>query len=164
MIEPPTTSATPADTAAPACCPRRQQQADHVISFDVEEYFQVEAAAAFVRPADWANYPSRVEKSIDLVLEILADAGVSATFFVLGSVARDHGPMVARIAGAGHEIASHGMSHRMLTRMSPEEFSAELSESRKLLEDLAGQRILGFRAPTFSIVRQTGVWAIDALA
>jgi len=138
--------------------------ADHVLSFDVEEYFQVEAASARVRPADWPSYPSRVEPSVDRILNLLAPADTKATFFVLGSVAREHGAMVRRVADAGHEIASHGMSHRMLTRMGPHELADELGQSRRLLEDLIGRRVLGFRAPTFSITRQTGAWAVDTLA
>lgn len=149
--------------AGPTAIPRAAPPAEHILSFDVEEYYQVEAAAARVRPEDWQDYPSRVESSVDKALGLLDEAGQTATFFVLGAVARDHGPMVHRIAEAGHEIASHGMSHRMLTRMTREELALELRESRKLLEDLAGARVAGFRAPTFSITRQTGPWAIDTL-
>jgi polysaccharide deacetylase family protein (PEP-CTERM system associated) len=133
-----------------------------VLSFDVEEYFQVEAAAARVPPRDWQQFPTRVERPVERILEILAEHGASATFFVLGWVARRHGSLVARIAKAGHEVASHGMSHQMLTRLTCQQLSAELSDSRKLLQDLCGEAVLGYRAPTFSITRQTA-WAIDAL-
>jgi len=165
MIRQPPTSAGPDTGPRP---PRRDDrpaaEVDHVLSFDVEEYFQVEAAAAHVSRADWPNYPSRVERSVDLILDTLAAAQASATFFVLGAVARTHASAIKRIAEAGHEIASHGMSHRMLTRMTPAELSAELRDSRAMLEDLCGTAVRGFRAPTFSITQRTGSWAIDLLA
>jgi len=86
-----------------------------------------------------------------------------ATFFVLGHVAQRQGDMVRRIAAAGHEIASHGMTHTMLGRLSSDEFRRELRDSRRLLEDLAGRAVVGYRAPTFSITHQTA-WALDVLA
>lgn len=134
----------------------------HVLSFDVEEYFQVEAAAASVHPRTWKQFQPRVEQAVDRILEILADGGASATFFILGWVARRHASLVTRIANAGHEVASHGMSHQMLTRLTCRQFATELANSRKLLEDLSGQAVLGYRAPTFSITRGTA-WAIDSL-
>ena len=134
----------------------------HVLSFDVEEYFHVEAAAARVRPEDWPSFPSRLEPALDAILQLLADHHASATFFVLGWVARRQGHLVARIAQAGHEIASHGMSHQMLHRLAPEQFQAELADSKKLLEDLSCSPVLGYRAPTFSITHETA-WAIDSL-
>ena len=134
----------------------------HVLSFDVEEYFHVEAAAARVRPEDWPGFPSRLEPAVDAILQMLADHNASATFFVLGWVARRQGHLVARIAGAGHEIASHGMSHQMLHRLTPEKLQAELADSKKLLEDLSSCPVSGYRAPTFSITHQTA-WAIDSL-
>ena len=136
----------------------------HMLSFDVEEYFQVQAAAeGGVRVEDWASYERRLPASIEKVLAILAEKNVTATFFVLGWVARHEPAVVAQIAAAGHEIASHGMTHRMLGELTADEFRAELRDSRKLLEDISGKRVVGFRAPTFSITRQTA-WALDVLA
>jgi polysaccharide deacetylase family protein (PEP-CTERM system associated) len=134
-----------------------------VLSFDVEEYFHVEAAAARVRPEDWPSFPSRLEPALEAILQLLADHHTSATFFVLGWVARRQGHLVARIAQAGHEVASHGMSHQMLHRLTPEQFQGELTDSKKLLEDLSSSPVLGYRAPTFSITHKTA-WAIDSLA
>lgn len=144
---------SPALPAAPA----------HFLSFDVEEYFQVEAAAAGVSRDQWAVLPRRLGPPVDRLLEILAAHRTSATFFVLGWVAQQDPGLVRRIAAAGHEIASHGMDHRMLTVQGPEEFRAGLRDSRRLLEDLAGRPVVGYRAPTFSITRRTA-WALDVLA
>lgn len=135
----------------------------HVLSFDVEEYFQVEAAAARVGLDDWPRYASRLAPHVDRILSLLAEHGARATFFILGWVARRQGSLVRRIAEAGHEIASHGMTHRMLHRAGRDGLRAELRDSRRLLEDLAGRPVVGFRAPTFSLTRRTA-WAIDVLS
>ena len=142
-----------------------------MLSFDVEEYFQVEAAArGGLRPEHWDSCEHRVAPCVDLILNMLAEHHASATFFILGWVARHEGDVVRAIADAGHEIASHGMSHAMLHRLTPEAFGAELRDSRKLLEDLSGGEVLGYRAPTFSITRRTNgmegntAWAVDVLA
>ena len=136
----------------------------HLLSFDVEEYFQVEAASASGVTADqWDSFPRRLAQSVDGILSLLREHQTQATFFVLGWVAR-HGPEIVRkIAAEGHEVASHGMNHQMITRMEPEPFREDLRESRSRLEDLAGRRVLGYRAPTFSILRRTS-WALDILA
>ncbi|HUS92701.1 MAG TPA: XrtA system polysaccharide deacetylase [Phycisphaerae bacterium] len=135
----------------------------HVLSFDVEEYFHVEAAAATVRPADWDGLASRLAPPVDRILDLLAEHDAAATFFVLGWVARKQPGLVARIARAGHEIASHGMSHQMIQRLDPSRFREEIIDSRKLLEDIASAPVAGFRAPTFSLTHKTA-WAIDELA
>jgi polysaccharide deacetylase family protein (PEP-CTERM system associated) len=135
----------------------------HLLSFDVEEYFQVEAAAARVPRDRWPSFEKRLAPALERILTLLADRGAGATFFVVGWVARHEPELVRRIAAAGHEIASHGMDHRMLTRLSPETFREGLRESRRLLEDLAAGPVVGYRAPTFSITRRTA-WALDVLA
>ena len=133
-----------------------------MLSFDVEEYFQVEAAAARVSREQWDQFPRRLAESVDTILTLLDERKTTATFFVLGWVARHEETIVKRIAAAGHEIASHGMSHAMVTRLEPAELAVELSDSKALLEDLSGQPVLGFRAPTFSVMRRTA-WALDVL-
>jgi len=130
----------------------------------VEEYFQVEAAVeSGMRPSDWAGQPRRLRPAIERILELLAEHGASATFFVLGWVAKDQPQLIARIAAAGHEIASHGMDHAMLGRTAREEFTRQLHDSRRLLEDIAARPVIGYRAPTFSITHRTA-WALDLLA
>jgi len=136
----------------------------HLLSFDVEEYFQVEAAArSGVRREDWQGFATRLGPSVDRVLQALAEHQASATFFVLGWVAQHEPDVVRRIAAAGHEIASHGMEHRMLQRLAPDEFRQDLLDSRSMLEDLSGRPVIGYRAPTFSVTHETA-WALDVLA
>ena len=135
----------------------------HMLSFDVEEYFHAEAVAVGGLPRErWGEMPCRLAESMDEILTLLAERKTTATFFILGWVARHEESVVRRIAAAGHEIASHGMSHAMLTRLEPAELAAELSDSKALLEDLGGRPVLGFRAPTFSVMHRTA-WALDVL-
>lgn len=136
----------------------------HLLSFDVEEYFQVEAASSSGINKDmWGQFRHRLGAAVDKVLWLLDEHNVKATFFVLGWVAQHQKDLIKAIAGQGHELASHGMSHDMLNRLTPEQFASELSDSKAILEDIAGKPVLGYRAPTFSITHQTA-WAIDILA
>ena len=134
----------------------------HMLSFDVEEYFHAEAAAAGLSRDRWGEMDRRAAESVDEILALLAERKTTATFFVLGWVARHETEIVKRIAAAGHEIASHGMTHHMLTRLEPAAFETELADSKALLEDLSGQPVVGIRAPTFSVMHRTA-WALDAL-
>lgn len=135
-----------------------------MLSFDVEEFFQVQAAAlGGLRPEDWDRYDLRLAPCVDHILELLAAHNAGATFFVLGWVARREPEVVRKIAAAGYEIASHGMDHRMVHLLSKDDFRADIRQSKSLLEDLSGRAVLGYRAPTFSITRRTA-WALDVLA
>ncbi len=116
-----------------------------------------------MRPCDWPGQPRRLQPPVERILEILATSGASATFFVLGWVANDQPELIRRIAAGGHEIASHGMDHAMLERLSPADFARQLRDSRRLLEDITGQAVIGYRAPTFSLTHRTA-WALDVLA
>ncbi|MCD4699085.1 MAG: polysaccharide deacetylase family protein [Phycisphaerae bacterium] len=136
----------------------------HILTFDVEEYFQVQAAAdGGTRREQWGSFERRLAPCVERILRLLSDHGASATFFVLGWVARHERDVVRTIAEAGQEIASHGMTHAMLGRLTPEQFRRELLDSRHLLEDISGRSVVGFRAPTFSVTHKTA-WAIDVLA
>ena len=135
----------------------------HLLSFDVEEYFQVESASGIYDYTQWDSIQKRLAPAVDKILHLLSDHQTSATFFILGWVAQHERQLVEQIAEQGHEIASHGMSHRMLNRLNPAEFRRELLDSRRLLEDISGRPVIGYRAPTFSITRTTA-WAIDVLA
>ena len=137
--------------------------APHLLSFDVEEYFQVEAAVNVFDRNQWNSISKRLPPFIDQILQLLENHKTRATFFILGWVAQHENQLVRKIAELGHEIASHGMSHRMLKGLTPDEFRRELLDSRKLLEDISGLPVKGFRAPTFSLTRATA-WAIDVLA
>ena len=132
-----------------------------ILSFDVEEFFQVEAASRVGRE-DWLAFDKRLPACVDRILTMLAEHGSSATFFVLGWVARFEPEIVRRIARAGHEIASHGTGHKMIHLLARSELRRDLAESKSILEDLAGRQVIGYRAPTFSVTHETA-WAIDAL-
>lgn len=134
----------------------------HHFSVDVEEYFQVAALEAVVPRERWSSYESRVARSVDLLLELLAHHDARGTFFVLGWVAERDPDLVRRIAAAGHEIASHGWDHRRVREQEPSAFRDSVRRTREFLEDVTGSAILGFRAPSFSIVRGCE-WALDVL-
>jgi len=135
----------------------------NALTIDVEDYFQVEAFANVIARDDWEKHPRRVDRNTERLLEILGAAGVHATFFALGWVAKRHGDLIRRIAAEGHELASHGSDHRRIDQQSPEEFRADVRYSKHLLEDAAGVRVVGYRAPTFSIGYRSG-WAHAVLA
>lgn len=134
----------------------------HYFSVDVEEYFQVSAFEASVPRASWETLPSRVEGSVYGILDLLARHGARGTFFTLGWVAERHPGMIRRIVQAGHEVASHGWDHVRVTHQTPEEFRASVRRSKTCLEQLSGAPVLGFRAPSFSIVPGRE-WALDVL-
>lgn len=133
------------------------------LSFDVEEYFHALNLRPVAPEAVWETLPRRTADSTRGILDQLAAHSVRATFFVLGWVARRDPGLVRAIRAAGHEVASHGMSHKMAGELGPEAFRAEARESKRILEDAAGDRVAGFRASTFSITRATR-WAFDVLA
>jgi len=139
-----------------------QSSAAHIFSVDVEDYFQVVAFERVVDRANWGRYPSRVEANTDRLLGLLDQRRVRGTFFILGWVALRYPGVVRRIAAQGHEIASHGHWHRRVTTLTPQEFRADIRESKAALEDTSGLPCLGFRAPSFSIV-PGWEWAFDIL-
>lgn len=133
------------------------------LSVDVEDWFQVGAFENVIERSTWETLDDRIDRNCNLILDLFAEADVLATFFTLGWVAERHGPLLRRIADAGHEIASHGWDHERVFRMDKASFSDDLARSRKALEDASGQRITGYRAPSFSIDMRTP-WAYMALA
>src|SRR5437867_599420 len=135
---------------------------NHVFTVDVEEYFQVNAFDGVIARSDWDAQRSRVAFGVDHLLDLLARHGVTGTFFVLGWIADRQPAVVRRIADAGHEVASHGWSHRRVTTLTRQGLHAELRDSKRLLEDVSGQQVLGFRAPSFSITPGFE-WAFDLL-
>ncbi len=132
------------------------------LSIDVEEAFHASAFEGLIDPATWPRMASRVVPNVDRLLELLDRHLTHATFFVLGWVAERHPGLIKRIHEAGHEIASHGNDHRLIYHQTPEEFRADVVSSKHRLEDLIGAPVLGYRAPTYSITRQT-LWALDIL-
>lgn len=134
----------------------------HHFTVDVEEHFQVSAMEPYVRRATWDSLPSRVERNTYLILDALAKHGAVGTFFTLGWVADRHRKLVADIAAAGHEVASHGWGHERITQLTPAEFRKSIRDSKAILEEITGAPVFGYRAPSFSIVRG-GEWALDLL-
>jgi len=134
----------------------------NAFTVDVEDYFQVEGFARVVDRSSWDGFRTRVGGSTATLLEMLARRNIRATFFVLGWVARKHPEIVREIAAAGHEVASHGMSHRLIYTQTPAEFQRETRDAKALLEDLSRRPVLGYRAATYSITRRS-LWALDIL-
>jgi polysaccharide deacetylase family protein (PEP-CTERM system associated) len=135
-----------------------------ILSFDVEEHHRIEAASGLACPPGLqAEYAARMEAVTRRLLDRLHDRGAKATFFVVGAVARSHPALVRAIHAAGHEVASHSFDHRRVHRFTPATFRDDLLASKDALEQATGAPVVGFRAPTFSVVRQTA-WAIDVLA
>ena len=133
------------------------------LSVDIEEWFQVGAFERVIDRADWPRLESRVEANTGAVLDLFAEAGVTATFFTLGWVAERAPGLVRRIVAAGHEVASHGVDHARVFTMTPDAFRTDLADARKALEDASGQAVTGYRAPSFSIDKRTP-WAHQILA
>jgi polysaccharide deacetylase family protein (PEP-CTERM system associated) len=135
-----------------------------ILSFDVEEHFRIEAAAGLAFGADvQAYYGARIEPSTNWLLDQLGRFGARATFFVVGQIARRHPGLIRAIHRAGHEVASHSWDHQRLHQLTPAGLREDVRRSKDVLEQLTGEAMRGYRAPTFSVVRQTA-WAVDVLA
>ncbi len=134
----------------------------NAMSVDVEEYFQVSAFENHVNRKDWDNIPGRVEESIDQILLLFSSHDVKATFFTLGWIAERYPQMVRRIVDEGHELASHGWSHVRVTTQNHDEFRDDVSRAHKVLEDVSGKKIKGYRAASYSI-GASNLWALDIL-
>jgi polysaccharide deacetylase family protein (PEP-CTERM system associated) len=134
----------------------------HHFTVDVEEHFQVSALEPFVDRSQWDSLGSRVEPSTRKLLDLLEKYDARGTFFVLSWIATRHPDLVREIVRRGHEVASHGSDHRRVTTLTPEEFRASVRESKQILEDCSGTPVLGYRAPSFSIVPGRE-WALDIL-
>jgi polysaccharide deacetylase family protein (PEP-CTERM system associated) len=133
------------------------------LSVDVEDWFQVGAFESVIERDDWNSLSDRVERNVREILDLFDEAQVKATFFALGWVARRHGGLMHEIVVRGHELASHGWDHTRVFRMERKAFGEDIARARKVLEDAAGVRVIGYRAPSFSIDRRTP-WAFMELA
>ena len=139
-----------------------RQPIRNAMTCDVEDYFQVSAFAPVIDRASWPTRECRVEANIERILAIMEAGGVRGTFFTLGWIAERYPAMVRRIVAGGHELASHGYGHLRASDQSLEEFTDDITRSKALLEDIGGQAVLGYRAPSFSIGKGN-LWALDAL-
>lgn len=132
------------------------------LSVDVEDWFQVGAFEGVIGRDSWDSLSHRVERNVEVILEMFAAADVKATFFTLGWIAQRNGALMRKIVEGGHELASHGWDHERVFRLEPKSFAQDLEISRKTLEDASGIAITGYRAPSFSIDQRTP-WAYTVL-
>ena len=135
----------------------------NALTIDVEDYFQVSAFAPYIRRNEWDTRECRVERNVDRILALLAERDCKATFFTLGWVAERYPQLVRRIVDGGHELASHGYGHQRATDLDRSAFAQDITRAKKLLEDIAGAPVQGYRAPSFSI-GSSNLWAFDSLA
>lgn len=134
----------------------------NALTIDVEDYFQVSAFSGHIPRSSWEDLPCRVERNVDRILALLDKNQIKATFFTLGWIAERYPFMVKRIAENGHELASHGYAHHRVTELSREQFYEDVTRSKALLEDISGQPVKGYRAPSFSI-NGDNLWALENL-
>jgi len=135
----------------------------NALTIDVEDYFQVSAFAPYIRRQDWDSRECRVERNVDRILGLLAERDTKATFFTLGWIAERYPALVRSIVAQGHEMASHGYGHERASDLTQAAFAQDIGRAKKLLEDIGGAAVLGYRAPSFSIGTDN-LWAFDTLA
>jgi polysaccharide deacetylase family protein (PEP-CTERM system associated) len=157
---------SPARPVTPTTAPLSAGAPDAILNaltVDVEDYFQVQAFADIISRDDWETLPRRVDRNTERLLDIFAGAGVKATFFTLGWVAERHPALIRRIVAEGHELASHGYEHRRADGQTPAEFRTDVARTKRILEDIGGAAVHGYRAATFSIGARNW-WAYEVLA
>jgi polysaccharide deacetylase family protein (PEP-CTERM system associated) len=135
----------------------------NALTVDVEDYYHVSAFESVVQFESWNQYESRVVRNTERILEIFDEYQAKATFFVLGHVAERHPTLVRIIQARGHEIASHGYSHRRIYTQTPQQFREETRKAKTLVEDISGEPIIGYRAASYSVIQES-LWALDILA
>ncbi len=134
----------------------------NALTFDIEDWFQVRNLSSKIDFSQWHYQESRIEKSVYKLLGVLRRNNVKATFFTLGWVAEKYPDLIENISFEGHEIASHGYRHRLVYEMTPEEFEQDLVKSIDVLREVTNKRVIGFRAPSFSITKKSS-WAFEVL-
>jgi len=138
------------------------QPLTNALTIDVEDYFQVSAFAPYIARDRWDACECRVERNVERILLMLEEMHTRATFFTLGWIAERYPHLVRRIVDGGHELASHGYGHQRASDLNATEFSTDVSTAKKLLEDISGHQVIGYRAPSFSI-GEGNLWAFDCL-
>jgi polysaccharide deacetylase family protein (PEP-CTERM system associated) len=134
----------------------------NAMTIDVEDYFQVSAFKKVISPSDWDRLECRVEVGVQFLLDALESKQIKATFFTLGWIAQRYPNLIRAIVAGGHELASHGYGHQMITDLTPASFREDVIRAKKTLEDLSGKTVIGYRAPSFSVGEST-LWAHDIL-
>ncbi|MBV8380714.1 MAG: DUF3473 domain-containing protein [Paucibacter sp.] len=142
--------------------PTRAAPLVNAMSIDVEDYFQVSAMAPYIERSAWDRVECRVERNVEAILDMLDARSTSATFFTLGWIAERYPQLVRRIVERGHELASHGYGHQRASELDHAAFTEDVVRAKKLLEDIAGKPVVGYRAPSFSI-SEGNLWAFDVL-
>jgi len=135
----------------------------NALTIDVEDYFQVSAFAPHIDRADWDNRECRVERNVHRILDMLDQHSTQATFFTLGWIAQRYPQLIKQIVDRGHELASHGYGHERASDLTEAAFLEDVRLAKAILEDLSGQEVRGYRAPSFSI-NKNNLWAFDCLA
>lgn len=135
----------------------------NAMTVDVEDYFQVSAFEPYVDRDSWNSQACRVERNVDRILALFDRHGVKATFFTLGWIAERYPEMVRRLVADGHEVASHGWSHVRVTQQDRDEFREDVIRAKRLLEDISGTEVIGYRAASYSI-GAGNLWALEVLA
>lgn len=156
-------------------CRKDTKLSETIINFltiDVEEWFHVHALSNVVNSEDWECFEPKIEKTTHKILDLLdstegplhsaSKSKQRATFFILGWIAEHYPALVKEIYARGHEVACHGYAHQCLFNQTPKKFKEDTKKSRKILEDLVGDKIIGYRAPTFSMTQKT-LWALNIL-
>ena len=154
---------TPITTSDEVVDKPKAEKIFNALTIDVEDYFQVSAFAPYISRDGWNQRECRVERNVDRILELLDRQKTLATFFILGWIAERYPSLVRRIAEQGHEIASHGYGHQRASDLSRDDFLSDVQIAKHILEDLGGEPVIGYRAPSFSIGTQN-LWAFDCLA
>ena len=139
-----------------------QRAITNAMTVDVEDYFQVSAFEKHIDKSQWDTLQHRVADNTERILDLFAQHQVKATFFTLGWVAERYPAVVKRIVAEGHELASHGYEHIRVTEQTPEQFRADIKKTKRLLEDMAGQAVIGYRAASYSIGAKN-LWALRIL-
>ncbi|MBI5656914.1 MAG: DUF3473 domain-containing protein [Geobacter sp.] len=134
----------------------------NALTIDVEYFFQVNAFSRHVKREDWGNFPLRVADNTRRILDMLDEFSVRSTFFVLGWVAERDGLLIKEILLRGHEIACHGYGHELIYTIGPDRFREDIRRAKSVLEDIAGTKVSGYRAPSYSITGKS-IWALDIL-
>jgi len=142
--------------------PESSIQKKNAMTVDVEDYFQVSAFEPYIAKAQWDALPHRVESNTHKILDLFKDRNIKATFFTLGWVAERYPDLIKRIVLDGHELACHGYEHIRVTEQTPEQFRNDVSRAKKLLEDLSGEQVNGYRAASYSI-GANNLWALNVL-
>jgi polysaccharide deacetylase family protein (PEP-CTERM system associated) len=134
----------------------------NALSIDLEEYFQIHALAGLIQPDMWPDFPSSIEDNTVRILDLLEEFRIKTTFFCLGWIAEHHRGLIKRIHRQGHEIACHGFAHQVIYQQDKVVFRNDVSKAKDILEDVIGEPVRGYRAPTYSITKKT-LWALSIL-